>query len=306
MDKTFLDVINSNLSVSLKKVNIINVKRSFTIDNYYDIDNTIIYPISGNFRYGKYKKSLFNEESIFIPAHSTIPLSFGSNRTRTLAYEDFIDKKTKYIDKDNNLRKKTNLDRYLIINLDVKAYDLVNIFHTKNLDVSIINNNFHITTLFKNIIREIYSNLPGSKKVIESVSNQLVYELIRHILSKQPLFSSIEENFKFFNDEKILDLFLFIEENISKELSNKALSNHLNISEDYVGQFFKNNIGFSPQDYIEHRRMEKAIKMLREDSEAIKVISNDVGFRDTAYFCRRFKMMFGVQAGKMKKRLNEV
>ena len=68
--------------------------------------------------------------------------------------EDFIDKKTKYIDKDNNLRKKTNLDRYLIINLDVKAYDLVNIFHTKNLDVSIINNNFHVTTLFKNIIRE--------------------------------------------------------------------------------------------------------------------------------------------------------
>ena len=121
-----------------------------------------------------------------------------------------------------------------------------------------------------------------------------------------PLFSSIEENFKFFNDEKILDLFKFIEENIGKELSNKTLSDHLNISEDYVGQFFKNNIGFSPQDYIEHRRMEKAIKMLREDSEAIKVISNDVGFRDTAYFCRRFKMMFGVQAGKMKKRLNEI
>ena len=46
MDKNFLDVVNNNLSVSLKKVNIINVKRSFTIDNYYDIDNTIIYPIS--------------------------------------------------------------------------------------------------------------------------------------------------------------------------------------------------------------------------------------------------------------------
>ena len=80
----------------------------------------------------------------------------------------------------------------------------------------------------------------------------------------------------------------------------------MNISEDYVGQFFRNNIGFSPQDYIEHRRMEKAIKILREKTDAIKVISNDVGFKDTAYFCRRFKMMFGVQAGKMKKRLNEI
>jgi AraC-like DNA-binding protein len=41
-------------------------------------------------------------------------------------------------------------------------------------------------------------------------------------------------------------------------------------------------------------------------TDAIKVISNDGGFKDTAYFCRRFKMMFGVQAGKMKKRLNEI
>ena len=148
--------------------------------------------------------------------------------------------------------------------------------------------------------------MPGHQKVIESITNQVVFELIRNILSKQPLFSSIEENFKFFNDEKILDLFLFIDENISKDLSNKILSDHLNISEDYVGQFFRNNIGFSPQDYIEHRRMEKAIKILREKTDAIKVISNDVGFKDTAYFCRRFKMMFGVQAGKMKKRLNEI
>ena len=141
---------------------------------------------------------------------------------------------------------------------------------------------------------------------MEAITNQVVFELIRNILSEQPLFSSIEENFKFFNDEKILDLFLFIDENISKDLSNKILSDHLNISEDYVGQFFRNNIGFSPQDYIEHRRMEKAIKILREKTDAIKVISNDVGFKDTAYFCRRFKMMFGVQAGKMKKRLNEI
>ena len=139
-----------------------------------------------------------------------------------------------------------------------------------------------------------------------SLSVVVMFELIRNILSEQPLFSSIEENFRFFNDEKILDLFLFIDDNLHRDLSNKILSDHLNISEDYVGQFFRNNIGFSPQDYIEHRRMEKAIKILREKTDAIKVISNDVGFKDTAYFCRRFKMMFGVQAGKMKKRLNEI
>ena len=97
----------------------------------------------------------------------------------------------------------------------------------------------------------------------------------------------------------------FIDFNLEKELSNRVLSNHLNISEDYVGQFFRNNVGFSPQDYIEHRRMERAIELLRENSDQIKSISNVVGYRDVAYFCRRFKLMFGVQAGKMKKRINE-
>ena len=32
MDKNFINVINDHLSISLKKVNIIDVKKSFTID----------------------------------------------------------------------------------------------------------------------------------------------------------------------------------------------------------------------------------------------------------------------------------
>ena len=203
-------------------------------------------------------------------------------------------------------KKRLDIDRYLVINVDVKAYGLVNIFDSRNLDTLHINNNLKAISLFKNIIKELYFRQPGFNKMVDLNSHQLVYEIIREILAKQPLFSTIEENFNFFNDKKILDLFLFIDKNLNKELSNKVIANHLNISEDYVGQFFRNNIGFSPQDYIEHKRMEKAIKLLREESNAIKAISNDVGYRDTAYFCRRFKLMFGVQAGKMRKRLNEI
>ena len=283
MDKTFINVISNSLSFSLKKVNVINVKKSFTIENYYDIENTIILPISGNFRYGRYKKKILNNEVLFVPAHNT----------------------KKYLIEENVLRHSSKADRYLIMNVDVRAYNLINIFHSKYLRSMVISNNSKVLSLLKDIMREMYYSYPGSKKVIELISNQLIYEIIRIILSNQPMFSSIEENFKYFNDNKIIDLFQFIDSNLEKELSNRVLSNHLNISEDYVGQFFRNNIGFSPQDYIEHRRMERAIELLRENSDQIKSISNEVGYRDTAYFCRRFKLMFGVQAGKMKKRINE-
>ena len=305
MDKTFVNVINNYLSFSLKNVNVLNVHKSFTVENYYDIENTIILPISGKFRFGKYKKVINNDELLFVPAHNTISLSFGSKRSNNLAYDDFIDNKRKYLIEDNGLRNNFKVDKYFVMNIDVKAFDLINIFHSKYLDSFVISKNSKILLLIKNIMSERYHNHPGSNKIIELISFQIMFEIIRIILSKQPIFSSIEENFKFFNDNKILDLFHFINSNLEKELSNRVLSKHLNISEDYVGQFFRNNIGFSAQDYIEHRRMERAIELLREKSNTIKTISNDVGYKDTAYFCRRFKLMFGVQAGKMKKRINE-
>ena len=73
MDKNFINVINDHLSISLKKVNIIDVKKSFTIDNYYDIDNTIIYQYQESLGLEKYKKLLSNDSALFIPAHNTVP-----------------------------------------------------------------------------------------------------------------------------------------------------------------------------------------------------------------------------------------
>ncbi len=49
-------------------------------------------------------------------------------------------------------------------------------------------------------------------------------------------------------------------------------------------------------------RMEKAVELLRTTKKSIREIGREVGYKDTAYFCRRFKMMFGISAGKMRKR----
>jgi AraC-like DNA-binding protein len=60
--------------------------------------------------------------------------------------------------------------------------------------------------------------------------------------------------------------------------------------------------GINPQDYIEYQRMEYAVTLLRSSKKSIKEIGNTIGYKDTAYFCRRFKMMFGIPAGKMRRR----
>ena len=133
-------------------------------------------------------------------------------------------------------------------------------------------------------------------------TDQLVVEIIRHILLNQLFVEQLATNSTYFKDPRLIDIFAYIKENLAGDLSNKKLANVANVSEDYVGQYFKMLTGINPQDYIEYQRMEMAVNLLRTSKKSIREIGHDVGYKDTAYFCRRFKMMFGIPAGKMRRR----
>ena len=57
----FIKVLD-HLHFTLKKVSVVKVLKPFIIENYYDIENTVIFPINSRLRYGKYTKS---KERIF-------------------------------------------------------------------------------------------------------------------------------------------------------------------------------------------------------------------------------------------------
>ena len=92
-----------------------------------------------------------------------------------MAYEDFIDQKRKYLRENKKIT--TNSDKYLILNLDAKAYDLVNIFHSKNLGISTIENNKSFIYLLNNIIKEVSNGLPGHQKVMSQLLIKLSLNL---------------------------------------------------------------------------------------------------------------------------------
>lgn len=100
----------------------------------------------------------------------------------------------------------------------------------------------------------------------------------------------------------MIKIFEFIKDNLEADLSNKQLAKVVGVSEDYVGQYFKMLTGINPQDYIEYQRMEKAVVLLRTTKKSIQDVGKNIGYKDTTYFCRRFKMMFGITARKMRNR----
>ena len=144
--------------------------------------------------------------------------------------------------------------------------------------------------------------MPGRDRIVKVLTENMTIELIRYILNNSLFVEKLATNSTYFKDPRLIDIFTFIKENLSDDLSNKVLANVANVSEDYVGQYFKMLTGINPQDYIEYQRMEAAVNLLRTSKKSIRDIGKEVGYKDTAYFCRRFKMMFGIPAGKMRRR----
>ena len=103
-----------------------------------------------------------------------------------------------------------------------------------------------------------------------------------------------------------MDIVKHIQENLEKDLSNKTIANIAYVSEDYVGQFFKSLTGKNLQDYIENQRLDRAMFLLRTQPDNIQEIAHRVGFKDPAYFSRRFKMKFGANANSIRQNKNQL
>ena len=146
---------------------------------------------------------------------------------------------------------------------------------------------------------DVESDMPKCKGTL---TDEEITQIIRYVIKNQLFVEQLATNSTYFKDPRLIDIFAYIKENLDGDLSNKKLASVANVSEDYVGQYFKMLTGINPQDYIEYQRMERAVSLLRTTKKSIREIGTDVGYKDTAYFCRRFKMMFGIPAGKMRRR----
>jgi len=294
--------IIESLGVRYIKANNINILQPVKIENSYDVENTIILLRKGVITFGKKEDTLKSGEILFIPGGKTIDVSYGHEPVITMTNDDFINKKELYFRHyDNEASKNTNYDSFSYVSFEAKVFNSVNFFTSLDIPPFKVRSG-EISSVIHHIALETGSDLPGSERIIKLLTEQLVVEIIRYIILKNLFVEQLATNSTYFKDPRLIDIFAYIKDNIGGDLSNKVLANVANVSEDYVGQYFKMLTGINPQDYIEYQRMEEAVNLLRTTKHSIRDIGRMVGYKDTAYFCRRFKMMFGIPAGKMRRR----
>jgi len=296
--------IIESLNVHFKKVNNVKILQPLTIENYYDVENTIFRLNSGEIKFGKEKTPIHPGEFLFVPGGKNISLTFGTGNAVSLTNDDFISKKESYFQRYNHdeFQQVSGGDSFTYISFDAKVFDSVNFFASLDIPPFTISGNEEVDRLVMSISEEKNSNLAGHERLVKILTDELVILIVRHILKQGLFVEQLATNSTYFKDPRLIDIFAYIKENLNGDLSNKKLASVANVSEDYVGQYFKMLTGINPQDYIEYQRMENAVNLLRTSKKSIREIGREVGYKDTAYFCRRFKMMFGIPAGKMRRR----
>lgn len=297
--------IIESISIKFKKAKNVEILHPFVVENFYDIENSIFLLHGGEIAINEQVIATTKGDILFLPSAKAVKIRYGKNNEELikLNHEEFITKKEKYLETQRNPDPlESSPQSFSYINFEAKIFDAANFFSSLDIPPFIIKNHHTLPQLIQESVTEELSNYAGKERMIQLKTELVVVEILRHILHNNLFVEKIATNSAYFKDPRLIEIFNYIKQYLNGDLSNKVLASVANVSEDYVGQYFKMLTGINPQDYIEYQRMEIAVNLLRTSKKSIREIGVMVGYKDTAYFCRRFKMMFGIPAGKMRKR----
>jgi AraC-like DNA-binding protein len=294
--------IIESLGIKYNKSKNIKIIQSVSNENFYDVENSVFIVHNGELRFGHEHELVKRSEVLFIPGGKNVSITYGNPATTKTSSDAYITRKESFLQSINYSEiVNSNQEIFSYITFEAKVFDSVNFFASLDIPPFIINSK-KINSLINTILFESESSSAGHERIVKAMTEYLVVEITRYIIDHQLFVEQLATNITYFKDPRLIDIFTYIRENLQGDLSNNILSSVANVSEDYVGQYFKMLTGINPQDYIEYQRMEMAVNLLRTTKKSIREIGREVGYKDTAYFCRRFKMMFGIPAGKMRRR----
>lgn len=300
----YYNKVIESINVRFLRGNNYRVEKPATIVNYEESDNTLVLLHHGSLKFGEDQELVNEGEVLFLPGGQKTVLTIGGSAKKSeINLEQFTESKKKHLQSLSFREiKNTEDDCISMVSFESKVFDVVNFFNSLDIPPFIIRFNDRLATIIEDLMKEMEQTHVGRERALKSLTEILVIELLRHILKNRLFLEELSTNSTYFKDPRLIDLFNYIKTNLGGDLSNKILAKVANVSEDYVGQYFKMLTGINPQDYIEYQRMEAAVELLRTTKKSIRDIGKEVGYKDTAYFCRRFKMMYGVPAGKMRRR----
>ncbi len=97
----------------------------------------------------------------------------------------------------------------------------------------------------------------------------------------------------------------YIQFNLNSELNVSSIAKYLCITPNHLYRTFKNEVGMSVIDYINKKRIEESIKLIKTTNLQIQRIAEKVGINDISYFSKLFKKQVGKSPTQYRKEFNK-
>lgn len=193
----------------------------------------------------------------------------------------------------------------------LKCYEWKEINHLEYL----LNNGTNITGSVLNsqsdklIIRSLVNAILESYTKTDLFSEKLKYNLINALLvvvakniSKYQL-EGLQETY----DKRFIKIVNYIQENIffPAKLKTSAISRVFNISESYLGRFFKAQCGETMQNYIYRNKVKLIKNRLKYSDMRINEIAEEFNFVDGSHLNKFFKKQIGLSLSEYKTSLSD-
>src|SRR6185436_15745362 len=240
----------------------------------------------------------------FIPSDQPIYFKHGKSKNyrifNTTGFTSIEERETYLKPVDISSQIKSVKSVFSIIGFEALIYGAIPFFSILELPCIHIPFDEELSYLMRNIILEDTQSKIGSSALTRCLLNELVIHICRYIF-RHPEFKKNLEKINYLLDKRLITIIEYIQNNLGKDLSNEKIAEVAYVSRDYVGQFFKTLTGNNIQDYVENRRLEHAHFLLRTCNDNVQEIAHRVGFKDPAYFSRRFKLRFNENAKEIRK-----
>lgn len=103
-------------------------------------------------------------------------------------------------------------------------------------------------------------------------------------------------------NESVDVMLAFIDRHFSEDVSIQMLADLLPINANYASQLFSRVMGEPFSSYLARKRLDEAMRLLRESRLSIAEIAAAVGYRDYFYFTKVFKKTAGCTPTQYKNR----
>lgn len=139
----------------------------------------------------------------------------------------------------------------------------------------------------KNIITEYEEKKEGYELALRGLGYQILTILLRHYTKNVSNQSELDMQYRRIN--QIKPAITYMESHLAEKITLEQLSEVTFLSPVHFSRVFKVVAGFSPMEFLNHIRVQKAVQQLANTDKTIVEIAMESGFNDSNYFSRIFK-----------------